>query len=53
MISFAEYLYEQKLDPFTIAFKSNDELMELKSKWKKTYKIKTMRDYYDYLSNLK
>lgn len=40
MISFAEYLYEQKLDPSTIAFKSNDELMELKSKWKKTYKIR-------------
>ena len=34
-MTFAEYLYKQKLDPFTIAFESEDNLKKLKAKWEK------------------
>lgn len=39
MITFAEWLYENKLDPFEIAFTSDKDLQELKLKWKKDNNI--------------
>lgn len=52
-MTFAEYLYEKHIDPFEIAFKSEQDLKELKNEWKNIEgNSEKIDDVFDKLSSL-